>query len=356
MGENRLREPLHVSIVMPVYNARDHLAKTLASVQGLAFEDFELILVNDGSTDDTLEILNQYAAADPRFRVVTIENGGPANARNVGISLARGKYLFFMDSDDTIAPETFSILLPKAASSDPEVIIFGFQIVRAGHKGTFRYHYKPMAITSREELGAVLSDLYVSNVLNQVWNKLYLTELVKGNGITFTDYRYGEDRIFVFDILRVASRVLVTDECLYHYHMNETESLITKFYDRKFEACLKIDQHLRALADSCRATTSLDLERYDYMFMKSVVSCLTNLFSSHCPYDRPTKRDQIRRIVTHENVRRSAAARIGASRYFALVQQTVASRNVTLNYAMAGAITRISNSAPRLFVKIKHDK
>ena len=94
-----------ISVIMPVYNAQRYLGETIASLQAQTFADFEVICVDDGSTDDSMAILDQVIAQDPRFRVVNQENAGAGAARNKGFTHARGEYAIFLDSDDLFSPK-----------------------------------------------------------------------------------------------------------------------------------------------------------------------------------------------------------------------------------------------------------
>lgn len=150
---------------------------------------------------------------DPRVRVLTVENGGPAAARNQGIPLARGRYLLFVDSDDRLEPDALAILREQTERDQPDMLIFGFYIRNIARGNTFSYFYPDTALRSTEEIREHFPGMYRHNVLNQVWNKLYATAFIRENGLTFPDYHYGEDRLFVLDSLKAATRVTVTGRC-----------------------------------------------------------------------------------------------------------------------------------------------
>lgn len=99
-----------VSIIMPIYNGEDNLENSLNSIKAQTFEDFELLCVNDGSTDSTLDILEEFSKNDSRIRIISQKNGGPGSARNNGLKNCTGEYVYFMDSDDRIVPDFLETL------------------------------------------------------------------------------------------------------------------------------------------------------------------------------------------------------------------------------------------------------
>ena len=115
-------DPL-VSIVIPVYNSEKYLEECLDSVLGQTYHNLEIICVNDGSSDSSGTILERYALADKRIQIITKENGGPASARNDGLSKAKGKYIQFLDSDDFFDKELIRITVDKAIRTDSQIVI-----------------------------------------------------------------------------------------------------------------------------------------------------------------------------------------------------------------------------------------
>ena len=120
-----------VSIIVPVYNAEKHISDCLDSLLSQVFKDFEIILVDDGSKDCSGEICDRYAGKDSRVTVIHKENAGVSSARNKGIEQARGKYLVFVDSDDTVQPEYIGTLYKEITREDEDLVICGYKICRS---------------------------------------------------------------------------------------------------------------------------------------------------------------------------------------------------------------------------------
>ena len=262
-----------IAVIMPAWNAEAYIEASVRSVLEQSHRNLQLLVVNDGSTDGTAAVLARLAAEDPRVQPMTVINGGPARARNLALDALEEDvaYVSFLDADDLLLPDALSYAL-EGAESGAELVIFGFRIVRPD--GSARDYCEPAALLDREALGASLARLYKANLLNQVWGKLYAAELLRT--VRFPDYRWGEDRLFVFDVLRAAQKVCVLPDCRYCYQMHPGESLISRYYDKKFAVTLEIDRRMEALCAQLGVKEDAD---FRYMFAKSVFSCLTTLFA-----------------------------------------------------------------------------
>ena len=323
-----------VSIIVPAYNAAGYIEGCVNSVLAQSCGSFELIIVNDGSKDDTAAVVSAMAEKDARVKLLTVENGGPAAAREHGLAAAdpEAEYVMFLDSDDLLLPDALEYALSGANGAD--MVIFGYTIV--GVDGSERYYCEPEQLIDRAGMAEALPRLYKANLLNQVWGKLYRASLIRSNGIRFRDFRWGEDRL----------------GCKYRYIMHRGESLITKYYDRKLEVCLLSDKRIEQLCTEFGAESDGSME---YMFMKSIFSCLTNLFTPSCPLNYLEKRSYVRRIVTNRRVLRRSEAAIGGAAV-KLPCAVIRSGNVTLTMFTFRMMALAGKLFPKLFMQIKHRK
>jgi hypothetical protein len=226
----------------------------------------------------------------------------------------------------------------------------GFSILNPD--GSEAKYCEPAARYTPDTLGPALGRLYKANLLNQVWGKLFRAGLVLDNRLRFPDYRWGEDRLFIYDCLEHAENVAVLPECKYQYIMYPGESLITRYYNRKLDICVESDRRMEALCERFGVTDRRD---HRYMFVKSIFSCLTTLFSPHCTLTREEKRAEIRRAITNEHVQERSRDVFGGAPVQALCA-VMHTKNVTLNYLAFRAVARAGQLAPRLFTAIKHRK
>ncbi len=338
------------AVIMPAWNAEKTIEPTVRSILNQTMEDLVLIVVNDGSSDGTGAILERLHAEDPRVRPITVQNGGPARARNIALEAvpAGTEYLMFSDADDLLIPDALQYAIENAGDAD--LVLMGFSILNPD--GSEAKYFEPAARYMPETIGSALGRLYKANLLNQVWGKLFKASLVLDNGLRFPDYRWGEDRLFIYGCLEHAQSVAVLPACKYQYIMYPGESLITRYYDKKLDICVESDRRMEALCERFGVTDQRDQR---YMFMKSVFSCLTTLFSPRCTLTTAQKRTEVRRAVTNERVLSRSRDVFGGTAVRTLCA-VIRTKNVTLNYLCFYLVARAGTIAPRLFTKLKHRK
>lgn len=209
------RQPFF-SIVMAAYNSEKTIAQSIRSVQKQSFEDFELIIVNDGSTDQTENVVNEIISSDKdtRIRFFNKNNSGAGNTKNYGIDLTKGKYLLFLDSDDVYVEGTFKILYDFIQNDKPDYVIFNYARVQDNDDEFSKSSYLPDRIISEK-----LFEQYYS-----ASNKVYSSNLLKKNNIKFSSGYF--DDVAIPGLATVyAKKVKYLDETLYLYRMR-TNSII----------------------------------------------------------------------------------------------------------------------------------
>lgn len=205
---------MKVSIIMPIYNAEEYLEKSLDSIIGQTYKNIELILINDGSTDRSLEILKRYSNRDKRLVLVSIENSGPGFARNKGLDLARGDYISFVDADDWVREDAIETLMTRALKNN-------YDLVSSNH---FRVGEKVEVSKNNYKTGE-LKDTYktfkTSSSFGYVWGKLYKRTFIEENKIRFSEERkvFLEDTLFNLKALAYNPKYYVLNEPLYYYNI-----------------------------------------------------------------------------------------------------------------------------------------
>ena len=206
-----------VSIIIPIYNAEKHLRRCVDSVLKQDFEDFELILMNDGSRDSSGMICDTYAEKDERVRVVHKENSGVSDTRNQAMTLARGEYLQFLDSDDWITPDATGLLVRMAKEHDCEMVIADFYRVigeRLSPKGKIRED----GILSREDFAMEMMENPADFYYGVLWNKLYRRDIIEKNNLCMDkDISWCEDFIFNMEYIRHVKQVYALHVPMYYY-------------------------------------------------------------------------------------------------------------------------------------------
>ena len=337
-----------VTVIIPAWNAERYLEDTLGSLLSQSWRNLRILVVDDGSTDSTPAILERLHREDPRLTYWTVPNGGPAKARNFALEHLPPEtdYVMFLDADDLLTEDAVSYALEGARGA--ELVIFGFAIRQMD--GSLLPYCEREQLLDRSALGEALPRLYKANLLNQVWAKLFAVELVRG--LRFPDYRWGEDRLFLFQALERAERIKVLPECKHRYVMHAGESLITRYYDKKFRVCCEVDEAMEGLCEKLGVSDQAD---FRYMFAKSVFSCMTTLYARNCRLTRPEKRSAASEIVNDPRVQRRCRDCSGGLPT-RLLCAVLRSRLVGLNLFVFRLVAWCGEHLPRLFTRIKHRK
>ena len=202
-----------ISVIIPVYNVEKYLRTCIDSVLAQDFNDYEIILIDDGSPDNSGAICDEYAEKYNFISVIHQENKGQGGARNTGIDAARGDYILFLDSDDFILPNAFSYLSNLMAGKDLDIVCFGRKIVLENGE-TDSYYYpldsEEKILNSREYLLHFINDSFTTN-------KFFRTSLFKDNKIYFPDRRWYEELATVPKVILQSEKILITHQVFYGY-------------------------------------------------------------------------------------------------------------------------------------------
>ncbi|MEJ3960664.1 glycosyltransferase family A protein [Brachymonas sp. G13] len=250
-----------VTVVVPVYNVSKYLNKCLQSIANQTLFDIEVILVDDGSTDDSLEICNEFAATDKRFRVISKINEGQGVARNVGIELARGEFLSFVDSDDWLEVDAYAVCSAALRQSDADFLNFGLDFV--SDEGVVTKAFSTFAQEALFGDEIVISALMDDQVFSSPCNKLYRTKFLQSNGLKFPAVRSTEDVFFSRAISLAASKVIFVSRVYYHA-LIRSGSTTRNFSPRILESAIEV----------------IDLE-VDYFRLHSAFPRLRDYFEAH---------------------------------------------------------------------------
>ena len=233
-----------VSIIVPVYNAQKGLSRCLESICGQTYQELEIIVLNDGSTDDSLAICEQFRAKDPRIVVVDKENEGVSCTRNAGLVLAHGDYIQFADSDDALDPDYTQNLVQAALQHSADLVIAPYWMVIPSNStktGYFletlqtslgiepetpktevrKYSFLPEGIYSREDYARSLMQQPASFYYGVLWNKLYRRDILADHHLQFTsEVRWAEDLVFNLEYILYANVFVSISKAGYHYVQN----------------------------------------------------------------------------------------------------------------------------------------
>lgn len=290
-----------ISVIVPIYNVESYVAECIESIQNQTYMNLEIILVNDGSTDASGDICDQYAAYDERIQVIHKENAGVSAARNTGIESANGDYIGFVDSDDYIAPTMYEDMLKLMAEHDLDIIeCTAFR--NNGDTNIEGCNDGSLEIFNRDEaLKMAMYDCFVA-----VWSQLYKRRVI--SDVRFPVGRKFEDSAVSYLFIANTKRVGHINRCLYYYRLNPNSTTQTSFdaksrwdfvlgYEERLQYAIK---HQLPYVDDCNS-----------LLMKAVLSCLTAYYAK--PTGNQVYYDKCKKMI--ETYRNDASYKLLNSKY-----------------------------------------
>ena len=243
-----------ISIIVPIYNADKYLYRCINSILAQTYKNFELLLIDDGSTDKSGDICDEFAKKDVRVRVFHKENGGVSSARNIGIYNACGEWITFVDADDWIENECLEFFIKNMS----DLTCISFQSFYKGKKelwDTYIYNAKSVVDYTKE--------LHNKEILGYCWGKLFKAEIIQKNNIKFNEHiRFREDELFVLEYLAYISQITYINNKCYNYN-RPNWSKYDNYYD--YETRLLLYKGYKSLFPSSNSITDkylLDLVGY----------------------------------------------------------------------------------------------
>ena len=248
-----MRQP-QVSIIVPAYNVENYIERCLNSLVNQTFKDIEIITINDGSTDKSLELINKYVKEDIRVSVIDLGDEGVSYCRNLGVEKANGKYIMFVDSDDWIDSNMIEAMYKKAEENKLDLVMCSYIREFKDHSKEKIFNlpeeiiYKEDKVKNellRKLVGPVkeeLSNPEMLDALGTVWGKLYRTDILKENKIKFVDLKEigsAEDTLFNIFTFNYLSKVMFLNKPMYHYWRDNPKS-VTSQYNPKLKEQRKV--------------------------------------------------------------------------------------------------------------------
>ena len=284
-----------VSIIIPVYNLEKYIAGCIKCVLSQSYKDIELILINDGSTDDSGKICDTFALSDKRVKVIHNRNLGVSNARNCGLIQAEGDYIFFLDGDDRIDADAIEKLVAMAEDNNADAVIFEYIIEGDGICEKHRIDGEKYNTLVNGTKGI---ELTISPKNRFAWSKLYRREIIEGLYFDEKIYR-GEDTWFAVNALKNCDRIYYTDYAPYHYLQSENSAVRSSFNSRK----LSVIDVYEYMIDFCKeyypSLTSTAVNAY-------VGETIAVIYDMHCasvPRKQITEqKKRIRKRLTSEDI------------------------------------------------------
>lgn len=283
-----------VSVIIPIYNAEKYLSRCIESILQQSYKSLEVILINDGSTDKSKEICLDYSHRDERIKVIQIENHGPGYARNMGLKIARGEYIQFTDSDDTLPLNYLEAMVSRIEQDNSDIVICGIENIKNAQT-----HNKYTVDELLSARGTALIDLFI-NLLDRglaysPCNKLYRSEIIKLNNIRFgVDFNLGEDALFNISYFKHSKCCSIDNRIFYEYHQN-VGSLINSYNHNKYEIQTQLYKNLRKLVNEVSSSDSINTMFLYYQYELTFV--FTNYYLPDCSLSSTDRKKMINTIM-----------------------------------------------------------
>lgn len=234
---------IKVSVILPVYNVEKYIRKCLESLIRQELKEIEIIVVNDGSTDKSLDIINEFMKLDNRIKLVNKNNSGVSAARNSGLMIANGEYVSFVDSDDWVEKSFLFKLYNLAKANSCDVAGCNFVISGENSKVEYKYPLDEEKIYERQDITSDIAEKIIAGTIKtNVWDKIYKREFLSTNSIKFDEkiIRF-EDWYFYVEVCKHMNRCIYINEGLYNYRIIEG-SLSNKYYENFFEMIINMNK------------------------------------------------------------------------------------------------------------------
>ena len=350
------RKPPLVSVIMPVYNVEEFLAKCIESVLDQTLTDLELFVIDDGSTDSSGKICDQYAKKDRRVKVIHKENGGAPTARNAAIDQATGEYMYFIDSDDWIEKDYLEKMYQLAKKYHADLVVTGFlmEYYQNGKFVTYSTSCKDAIYKSQSDFRKNAYKYFNNSLLSLAWNKLMRREIIAKNNLRFPDTKW-DDHHFNMEFLMDVNVVVVSSMAKYHWYrsrkgaetmINYSDPNMFKKRVEHYEHVLKLYKHWGLENDS------KSIDAIDSYFIGRVFQCIQEL-ADNKDLNRKEKRKKIKSILNDKYTRKALKTAKSLSFKFKILVLPMKLKNVTLCLLFGNVINFVRTHFKALFIKLK---
>ncbi|MHB1001505.1 MAG: glycosyltransferase [Armatimonadota bacterium] len=221
-----------VSIIIPVYNGEPYLRKCLDSLVNQTLKDIEIIVVDDGSTDNSAAILDEYASSDSRITIIKQSNEGGYSARNRGLVIAKGSFIGFVDNDDYVQPDMYEVMYDTAIKNSVDIVICGFKRCDMYEHVENEEHFALIPqnrVITHDEMFKLLASVHQRQLLPFVWRNIYRRSYLDDNSIKFRNLKMTDDCVFNLEAFYYANSVYALNNSFYMYTQNPFSSMGKKF-------------------------------------------------------------------------------------------------------------------------------
>lgn len=269
-----------ISLIVPIYNSQDYLDDCIKSILNQSYPYFEAIMVDDGSTDNSLEICKKYCEKDKRIRFISIKNGGPSHAKNEGIKIAEGKYIAFCDSDDTVSPEYLKNLMDAPENIDLVVGGYNVRFLKTGE--CIRNIPLNEGCFSMDEKIAALNSMGNGGIINVDVGKRYKRQILVDNSVWFDhSLPTGEDLKFNCQYIELCEKIQLIQKSDYEYYRRDIGSQVSTYKENQIEISCKCIECVEKLSNAIGQSNEMNRFLPNF-YLDYYMVCINNLYRPEC--------------------------------------------------------------------------
>lgn len=356
------KEDINFSIIIPVYNAEKYIKDNVMSILNQTYGNFEIILINDGSQDNSKKICMELEKSDKRIKVINKENEGVSKTRNLGMEVAKFKYICFLDADDYVEKdmlETYVRILKN--NENVEMINCGFfsEVMDEKNKEKSQIdivNYIEKFYKTREEIKKDFIEMWDKHLLYNIWNKVYVKQIIEKNNIKFPDYNWGEDIEFNRKYLLNISNMYNTEKSFYHYIRGRNNTITGKYiknlYDIRLKENIEFKKYFEEFGIALKDYSEFCARRH----IERTIGCIENLFSEECDLSYKEKYKEVKRIILDETTRQELKIMKPQSKKIKILLIPYRMKLVIMAMAMGKILSICKRRLPKIFNSLKNKR
>lgn len=343
-----------ISVIMPVYKVEKFVGKAIESMQAQTLTDYEFLIVDDGTPDNSGAICDEYAAKDSRIRVFHRENGGAPSARNMAMDVAKGKYYYFMDSDDWVEPTMLEDMYNLAEEHQAQLVVSGYYIdtYYSDTEYLTLNQVQPDAVYDKESFRRNAYKLFDTNLLYTPWNKLFNREYIESKGLRFP-VTFWDDFPFVLSVIRDIDKVVVTSKQYYHFMRARAESETAAYRSNMYDKREEEHGWMLDLYNYWGVQDEASMEMVARRYVERLVGCVENVTNPRCTLSKAEKRKEIAKIISGEHARKCLKLARPRSTMMKVILLPIKWNNVTLTMLESRFVSKVKSSNTKMFATLK---
>lgn len=348
-------QDIKISIIMPVYKVEKYVGKAIESMQAQTLSEFEFLIVDDGTPDKSGIICDEYAAKDARIQVIHKENGGAPSARNAVLPLARGKYIYFMDSDDWAEPTMLEEMYILAEENSAQLVVAGFYIDTYYSENEYltdNLYIESAVYKTQEEFRRNAYKMFDKNLLYTPWNKLFSAAYLKSINARFPE-TFWDDFPFTLSVIKDIEHVAVTRNQYYHFIRARAESETAAYRPEMYKRREEENEWLVGLYKYWKVNDENSKEMVARRYIERFIGCVENLTNPNCKMPGKEKRECIKKMLNKHSVKWSLKHAKPRSGYMKLLLIPVKMNSVILTLLEAKLITYVKTHNTKIFARLK---